>query len=308
MNVIPKQGYRSGIEAAPRVAVVFLAGVLWSGLLLAATSSVPPAWLGGRPHAFPAGLGASIDTAETPPDFSRSQAGPDTEAQCELDFSDHWARYQRLADRSMPESLSKPDFSGHWVLNPEASDDPIEKAKEAIQASRQAMDGARGRGPGGGMGGGKGRGGGMAGGRQDRGGIGGMAASGGPSSAELSALLSPSQELHITHEDPMLLIADEYDRRQRLFTDFRGASVSANGGLQQRVAVAGWEGAALVVEAMMLGKKLAQSYQIDSGTGQLVISSVAQVSVAPPVSYRLVYDRMTYEPRQIAPAGGEETQ
>jgi hypothetical protein len=58
----------------------------------------------------------------------------------------------------------------------------------------------------------------------------------------------------------------------------------------------------------MLGKKLAQSYQIDSGTGQLVVSSVAQVSVAPPVSYRLVYDRAAHEPRQIAPAGGEEIQ
>lgn len=295
----PTQGGRSGIDA-PRVAVVFLAGLLWSGLPLAATSSATPSWLSG--HTFPAGPGASKDTAATP-DSSHGQAGFEADAHCELDYSDHWVRYQRLTDRRMPESPSRPDFSGHWVLNPKASDDPIEKAKAAIEAPGQGM-GAHGKGPGGGMGGGKGRGGGM-GGRQGRAGMGGMAP---PSSAELSALLAPAQELHITHEDPMLLIADEYDRRQRLFTDFRGASVSANGGLQQRVAVAGWEGPALVVEAAMLGKKLAQSYQIDSATGQLVISSVAEVSVAPPFSYRLVYDRATHEARQLAPAGGEETE
>lgn len=45
----------------------------------------------------------------------------------------------------------------------------------------------------------------------------------------------------------------------------------------------------------MLGKKLTQSYQIDGGTGQLVISTAAQVSAVQPVSYRLVYDRRTPE-------------
>lgn len=90
----------------------------------------------------------------------------------------------------------------------------------------------------------------------------------------------------------MRLIVDEHDRRQRLFTDFHGASVSANGGLQQRVSVVGWEGNVLVVETTtMLSKKLTQSYQIDGGTGQLVVSTVAQVSEEQPVSYRLVYDR-----------------
>lgn len=133
----------------------------------------------------------------------------------------------------------------------------------------------------------------MGGGRQGRGGMGGISG-GGLSTGELSALLAPSQELHVSHQDPMLLIADENDQRQRLFTDFRGASVSASGGLQQRVSVAGWEGEALVVETTMLGKKMTQNYQIDGVTGRLVISTVAQVSEAQPVSYRLVYDR--YQP------------
>jgi len=41
------------------------------------------------------------------------------------------------------------------------------------------------------------------------------------------------------------------------------------------VAVAGWEGAVVVVEMTTLEKKFVQSYQIDGGNGQLVISSVA---------------------------------
>jgi len=277
------------IRARSLVAKARIATAIWIGLALSASvcpclalSAEPSqARIDGRVISTVAG------TVHGDADVSAAQVSCDAESQWGSDFSDHWALYQRLAQRRAPESSSRPDFSGHWVLNIKASDDPLEKAKEAMQASRQAMGGGSGgMGRGGGMGGGKGRGGG----RQGRGG--GMGGSGGLSSGELSALLSPEQELHITHEDPMLLIADEHDRRQRLFTDFRGASVSANGGLQQRVAVAGWEGAVLVVETTMLGKKLVQDYQIDSGTGQLVISSVAQVSMAPPVSYRLVYDRL----------------
>ncbi len=263
-----------------------LATVLWLGLALAASAMAAPlspaqGHVGGGVTSLVTG-GAQEDG-----DVSAAQAILDAESQCGSTGAAHWALYQRLGDRSAPASPPRPDFSGDWLLNTKASDDPREKAKEAAQASKQARGG--GRGMGGGPGG-MGRGGGMGGGRQGRGG--GMGGSGGLSSGELSALLAPAQELHISHQEPMLLIADESDRRQRLFTDFRGASVSASGGLQQRIAVAGWEGAVLVVETTTLGKKFVQSYQIDGGNGQLVISSVAQVSEGQPVSYRLVYDRL----------------
>lgn len=184
----------------------------------------------------------------------------------------------------------KPDFSGDWALNAKVSDDPLEKAKEAMQASKHARGGGRGAGRGGGLGGGMG--GGMQDGRRGREAAGGMGGGGGLSSRELAALVTPSQELHITHEDPMLLIIDEHGRRQHLFTDFRGASVSASGSLQQRVAVAGWEDGVLVVEATMIGNRLIQGYQIDAGSRQLIISSVAHLSESQSVSYRLVYDRL----------------
>lgn len=183
---------------------------------------------------------------------------------------------------------ARPDFSGDWQLDEKASDDPHEKLREAMQASRHA--GGGGRGMGNGKGGGQGRGGGGKG----RGGGGDMAGGGmsgaGGSAAEFSAQLMPSRALHIAHEDPMLQIVDENERSQRLFTDFRAGSVSAGGGMEQRVSVAGWEGPALVVETTMIGKKLVQQYAIDRASGKLIVSTQAQVSTAPPVTYRLVYD------------------
>lgn len=248
-----------------------IATVLWLGSALAASAmAAPPSPAQGHVG----GGDTSLATGETQEDgdVSAGQAIPDAESQCWSPGATHWALYQCLRDRSAPASTPRPDFSGDWVLNAKASDDPREKAKEAMQAPRQASGGSSG---------GKGRGGGM----------GAMGRSGGLSSGELSALLARAQELHITHQDPTLLIVDENDQRQRLFTDFRGASVSASGGLQQRVSVAGWEGEELVVETTMLGKKMTLNYQIDGETGRLVISTVAQVSEAQPVSYRLVYDR-----------------
>lgn len=253
-----------------------LATVLWLGLALAASAmAAPPSPAQGHVGGGVTSLVTGV--AQEDGDVSAAQAIRGGIAYGSAGAA-HWALYQRLRDRSAPASPPRPDFSGDWLLNTKASDDPREKVKEAAQASRQAR------------GGGRGMGGGMCGGRQGRGG--GMGGSGGLSSGELSALLAPAQELHITHEAPMLLIADENAQRQRLFTDFRGASVSASGRLQQRVAVAGWEGAVLVVETTTLGKKFVQSYQINGGNEQLVISSVAQVSEGQPVSYRLVYDRI----------------
>lgn len=188
------------------------------------------------------------------------------------------------------ERQSRTDFSGHWILNPKASDDPQQKAKEAMKAMQQEQGGGRGMGGqkrGGGMGGG------MGGGHQGRGPSGGMGGRGEMPSRELNALMVVPEKLDITHKGPMLLITDENDQRQRLFTDLRGASVSASGGLQQRVSFAGWEGAALVVETTMVGgSRLVQNYRIDPETGQLMIIAAVNLPDRQAVSYRLVYDRL----------------
>lgn len=183
---------------------------------------------------------------------------------------------------------SRPDFSGHWILDAKASDDPQERIKQAMKQARSDGQGMRG----GGMGGG-----GMGGKRQGRGSQAGMDGRSEMPFDDRAARVTPAKTLDITHEDPMLLIADENDRHQRLFTDFRGISVSASGGGQQQAAVAGWEGDVLVVESRMNhGSRRVQQYRIDAGTGRLMISSAVELPNLREVSFRLVYDRLKSRP------------
>jgi hypothetical protein len=225
-------------------------------------------------------------------DVSAAQVSPNAVSPSSPDTSAHWALYQQLADRRAPALQPRPDFSGHWILNAKASDDPRKKAKEALQAMKQGGGHGRG-GDSGGRGRGGGMGGGMGSGHQGHGSPEGMGGRGEMPSREISALIATTEKLDISHEDPMLLVTDENDQRQHFFTDFRGASVSISGGAQQRVAVAGWEGDALVIEtAMNNGSKLIQNYQIDARTGQLMISAAVDLPEMQAVSYRLVYDRL----------------
>jgi hypothetical protein len=183
---------------------------------------------------------------------------------------------------------SRADFSGHWVLNTGLSDNPQEKAKEAMQAMKQSRSGGRGMG-----GAAAGKGGGMGGGRQGRGAREGVAGRSETPSREMFALIATAERLDITHQEPLLLIADENDQQQRLYTDFRGASVSASGGVQQRTSIAGWEGVVLVVETTMIGgAKLIQHYQVDVKTGQLMIMTAASLAEGQALAYRLVYDQL----------------
>lgn len=181
-----------------------------------------------------------------------------------------------------------PDFSGQWLLNAKASDDPQEKMKQAMQAMKRPMGG--GHRMGGVNGGGKDRG---MGGRQQK--RAAAAAGGGLGEIplhELLALVTPALTLDISHREPLLLIGTDSEGRQRIFTDFRGSSISSNGGPQQRVTVAGWEGRVLVVETTLNnGSRLVQNYQLDGPADRLVIDTAANLPERQPVTYRLVYER-----------------
>jgi hypothetical protein len=196
------------------------------------------------------------------------------------------------APAPVPQPASRPDFSGHWLLNAKVSDDPQERVKRAMKQARSGGQGMRG-----GMGGtGRGgRGGGHGGGSPE-----GMAGRSAMPSEDMAALTTAAKSLVVTHEDPVLLIVDDNERRQRLYTDFRGASVSVSGGPEQRVAVAGWEGGELVVESRMRhGSMLVQQYRIDPETGQLILAASVQFPEGP-VAFRLVYDRVRADTRDPA--------
>lgn len=183
----------------------------------------------------------------------------------------------------------RPDFSGQWILNTKASDNPQDAAKEAMQASRMPMGGGQGMGGGRGKGGGKG--GGMGGGQHKQ----GMSQDSAKRSEmyrQMLPLLDTAETLGISHQEPILLIGSGSAQQQRIFTDFSGASVSSSGGPQQRVTVAGWEGTVLVVETTLnSGSRLVQHYQLDTSTDQLMIDNAIQLEERKPVSFQLVYDR-----------------
>ena len=124
-----------------------LATVLWLGLALVASAMAAPP---SPAQDHDGGVVMSFVTGEAQEDgnVSAAPAISDAESQCGSAGAAHWALYQRLRDRSAPASPPRPDFSGDWLLNTKASDDPREKVKEAAQASRQARGGGRGMGGG----------------------------------------------------------------------------------------------------------------------------------------------------------------
>ncbi|MEN8179559.1 MAG: hypothetical protein ABFS39_13210 [Pseudomonadota bacterium] len=171
----------------------------------------------------------------------------------------------------------RPDLSGLWTLNREMSDNPREKIKEATQQARSA---SRGQGH---SRGGMGRGG------QRSGGMGGRPSSarmvgrgrgrpGGESMSQgLRALLNGPETMELTHEEPMLLIVTDDGKRQRVFTDMRGASVSAMGGMDQNVTIAGWEQDVLVIETTTsLHPRLIQEFKLDADTHRLLVRTIVQ--------------------------------
>ena len=60
--------------------------------------------------------------------------------------------------------------------------------------------------------------------------------------AELSA-----RRLEIVHQEPLLRLTTERRGTRELYTDFRGASISATDGMNQLIVTGGWEGDVLVL-------------------------------------------------------------
>lgn len=133
--------------------------------------------------------------------------------------------------------VERPNFSGTWVLDKAASDDPEEVMRSARSerrkpsSSRGGGDAGRGPGPGGG-----GR-------RADTGGAESAAARIRPLSVSLA-----EQQLVIRHTEPELVVSSGAGAEQTIYTDFRGASVSAMDSATRKIVIAGWESDELVIE------------------------------------------------------------
>ena len=146
--------------------------------------------------------------------------------------------------------VKMPDLSGTWVLDKEASDDPNAKLKAARSDRARPAAGGGGDGDFGRRPGDMGR---PAGGREFNRKTGeGRFRSGGRPDSGVMAELSV-KTLEIVHQDPLLTVTTERQGTRKLYTDFRGASVSAQGGMDQQVVTGGWEGDVLVIEITSAG-------------------------------------------------------
>ena len=108
--------------------------------------------------------------------------------------------------------------------------------------------------------------------------------------------------LELSYHEPELVLTDDSGRRRIVYTDNRGASVSASGGMSQQTTIAGWEGGALVIETTSGGGELrrVQHYRL-AGDGQrlTITTELLLANREKPLTVTCVYDR-TY-----SPAGGQ---
>lgn len=200
----------------------------------------------------------------------------------------NWKQPSLLLDEteinSTVEVQVRPDFSGKWVLNEDLSDDIAEKLgeiksqsrKKASNVNREISTGGRSGRKSGGKGG------------QMRNKQEGFQTS----RQNISNLLYTSKILEVTHEDPMLLIVTDDGNRERVFTDYRGVSVSASGSLKKKIITAGWENEVLVLETVGdTGPNLIQQFRMKKQPKQLVInSSIRLLGLSQPIIVTNVYD------------------
>ncbi len=182
-----------------------------------------------------------------------------------------------------------PNFSGRWILVKALSDDPQEKLKEMKSHSGKS---GKGKNMGGRQGGkGKGNGSRQGGGKKNNN-SGGKGSGNGQGSFphELRVLLNSPEVLEINHKEPLLTFITKNGRRQRVYTDFRGTSISAKMDIPQKIVTAGWENEELVIETTFDSFRLIQRYKLDAESRQLWInSSILTSSLPKKVQFNQVY-------------------
>jgi len=142
-------------------------------------------------------------------------------------------------------AAAPPVLTGAWVLDETAGDDPRRQLQDALESPAPGTAG-RGR-PGG-------------------------RTAGDQAQAVPGMPRTISERLDIIHREPAIRIIAKGGREERLFTDYRGTSVSAKGA-SQVVTTAGWEEATLVVESHLRGGvKVLRRYRLDRQQDELDIT------------------------------------
>jgi len=172
---------------------------------------------------------------------------------------------QKVALNTEKKMVIKPNLSGTWILNQELSDDPKEKLRTAMQDKKGSMGRGKGEGGGRGSGGRKGRGGESSGRSKNRGQRGLLK-------------FALANTLILEHKEPLLIIRNERQEKQRVYTDFRTQSVSANGGINQKVVTASWEGEILIIETTSdTSPNMEQHFQLNEELNQLSVTTIIRM-------------------------------
>ncbi|MCW9025088.1 MAG: hypothetical protein OQK73_10460 [Gammaproteobacteria bacterium] len=183
--------------------------------------------------------------------------------------------------------IARPVLSGKWVLNKELSDSLQDKIKESMQQAGNTRGDKSMRGGHGGQGGGRG---GM---NKERSKDKNKANSNRKKSMpqSLLALLTTSEMLELKHDEPVLTIITNDSNKQRIYTDFRGASISVSGGASQKVVTGGWERNVLVVETTVESGSFIQRYKLHPESRQLWVNAlILSPSLPKPVQVNRVYE------------------
>ena len=195
-----------------------------------------------------------------------------------------------------------PDLSGHWEMDQELSEDPMEKMRE----SRGGMRGGGGFGGRGGGGFGGGRGGGFGGGS---GGMGGGPGRGGgdrPSREEMQQRMEEMRRGHdrltIVQADSQVRIAFADGREQVLTTDNKKQVLDTPVGEVE--VKARWRDAGLVVNTRGDRRSTTETYYV-TADGSLLTVMVEMDPPGPmgPVSFKRIY--RPYDPEEVEDEDGE---
>ena len=195
-----------------------------------------------------------------------------------------------------------PDLSGHWEMDQELSEDPMEKMRE----SRGGMRGGGGFGGRGGGGFGGGRGGGFGGGRGGMGGGPGRGSGDRPSREEMQQRMEEMRKgydrLTIVQADSQVRIAFADGREQVLTTDNKKQVLDTPFGEVE--VKARWRDAGLVVNTRGERRSTTETYYVtEDGSLLTVMVEMDPPGSMGPVSFKRIY--RPYDPEEIEDEDGE---
>ena len=106
-------------------------------------------------------------------------------------------------------------------------------------------------------------------------------------------MASYSTILIIEHNEPVFILTGNDGVAHKIYTDFRGISVSASGGMNQQQMIAEWEDDVLVIETInnVSENNKTESYNLDAKKQQLhVLNTIDLSGVSKPITIKWVYD------------------